>query len=117
MEMAIISEAGERLPERRIGEVVVRGPSLMQGYYAQPEASRQALQDGGLRTGDLGYLAGGKLYITGRKQELITVGGRNYHPEDLEQVVRERLGMRGGPRGGDRLRGPRARIRGGSGPG
>jgi len=96
MEVAIISEAGERLPERQIGEVVVRGPTLMQGYYAQPEASRQALQDGGLRTGDLGYLAGGKLYITGRKQELITVGGRNYHPEDLEQVVRERLGVRGG---------------------
>jgi acyl-CoA synthetase (AMP-forming)/AMP-acid ligase II len=96
MEVAIISEAGERLPERRIGEVVVRGPSLMQGYYAQPEASRQALQDGGLWTGDLGYLAGGKLYITGRKKELIIVGGRNYHPEDLEQVARERLGVRGG---------------------
>ncbi|MDR3675288.1 MAG: AMP-binding protein [Acidobacteriota bacterium] len=96
MEVAIFSEAGERLPERRIGEVVVRGPSLIQGYYAQPEASRQALQDGGLWTGDLGYLADGKLYITGRKQELITLGGRNHHPEDLEQVVRERLGVRGG---------------------
>jgi acyl-CoA synthetase (AMP-forming)/AMP-acid ligase II len=96
MEVVIISEAGEPLPERRIGEVVVRGPCLMQGYYAQPEVSRQALQDGGLRTGDLGYLADGKLYITGRKQELITVGGRNYHPKDLEQVVRERLGVRGG---------------------
>lgn len=96
IEVAIISEAGERLPERQIGEVVVRGPSLMQGYYAQPEASRQALQDGGLWTGDLGYLAGGKLYITGRKKELISVGGRNYHPEDLEQLVRERLGVRVG---------------------
>jgi fatty-acyl-CoA synthase len=94
VEVAIINEVGKWLPERRIGEVVVRGPSLMRGYYAQPEASRQALQDGGLRTGDLGYLAGGKLYITGRKQELITVGGQNYHPEDLEQVVRERLGTR-----------------------
>jgi fatty-acyl-CoA synthase len=96
MEVAIINEAGERLPERRIGKVVVRGPSLMQGYYAQQEASHQALQDGGLCTDDLGYLAGGKLYITGRKKELITVGGRNYRPEDLEQVVRERLGVRWG---------------------
>jgi acyl-CoA synthetase (AMP-forming)/AMP-acid ligase II len=96
MEVAILSEAGDRLPERRIGEVVVRGPSLMQGYYAQPEASRQAIRNGELWTGDLGYLAGGKLYITGRKKELITVGDRNYHPEDLEQVVCERLGVRGG---------------------
>ena len=96
MEVAIISESGERLPERRIGEVVVRGPSLMQGYYARPEASGRALQDGELWTGDLGYLAGGKLYITGRKKELINAGGRNYYPEDLEQVVRELLGVRGG---------------------
>jgi fatty-acyl-CoA synthase len=96
MEVAIVSEAGERLPERRIGEIVVRGPSLMQGYYGQPEASSQALQGGGLWTGDLGYLAGGKLHITGRKQELIRVGGQNYHPEDLEQVVRELPGVRVG---------------------
>ena len=96
MEVAIVSAAGERMPERRIGEVLVRGPSLMQGYYAQPEASRQALQDGWLWTGDLGYLADGKLYITGRKKELLIVGGRNYHPEDLEQVIRELPGVRRG---------------------
>lgn len=96
MEVAIVSEAGERLPERRIGEVAVRGPSLMQGYYAQPEASSQALQDGWLWTGDLGYLADGKLYVTGRKKELLIAGGRNYHPEDLEHVVRELPGVRVG---------------------
>lgn len=96
MEVAILGEAGERLPERRIGEVVVRGTSLMQGYYAQPEASRQALQNGWLRTGDLGYLAGGKLYVTGREKELVIVGGRNYDPEDLEQVAREVPGVRMG---------------------
>jgi fatty-acyl-CoA synthase len=89
MEVAILNDCGEVLPERVIGEVLVRGASLMQGYYAQPEASSQVLQEGWLWTGDLGYLADGKLYLTGRKKELLIIGGRNYHPEDLEQVVRE----------------------------
>lgn len=86
-EVAIMSQTGERLPDRQIGEIVIRTPSLMQGYYAQPELTAQALRDGWLWTGDLGYLAEGELYITGRKKELLIVGGRNYFPDDVEQIV------------------------------
>lgn len=94
VEVAIVGEAGRRLDERRIGEVIVRSPSLMRGYHRQPEASRAALRDGWLWTGDVGYLAGGKLYLTGRKKDVLIVGGRNYYPDDLEQVVARTPGVR-----------------------
>lgn len=92
----VAGPAGERLSERQVGEVLVSSPSLMQGYYGQPEASSQAIRDGWLWTGDLGYIANDKLYITGRKKEILIVGGRNYYPDDLEQVAVAAAGGRQG---------------------
>ena len=92
----VAGPAGERLSERQVGEVLVSSPSLMQGYYGQPEASSQAIRDGWLWTGDLGYIANDKLYITGRKKEVLIVGGRNYYPDDLEQVAVAAAGGRQG---------------------
>jgi long-chain acyl-CoA synthetase len=68
------------------GEVLIRGPIVMQGYYNRPDANAQTLQDGWLRTGDLGYLdRGGRLYITGRKKEIIVLSsGKNIYPEEIE---------------------------------
>lgn len=95
-EVVIVNMEGERLGERQVGEVLVSSPSLMEGYYDQPEATQMVLHDGWLWTGDLGYLANGRLYITGRKKEVLIVGGRNYYPDDLEQVVTTALGMHRG---------------------
>jgi fatty-acyl-CoA synthase len=95
-ELAIVNADGERLGERQVGEVLVCSPSLMDGYFDQPEATHRALRDGWLWTGDLGYVAHGRLYITGRKKEVLIVGGRNYYPDDLEQVVTSALGMHHG---------------------
>ena len=95
-EVVIVNGEGERLGERQVGEVLVSSPSLMEGYYNQPEATHMVLRDGWLWTGDLGYLANGRLYITGRKKEVLIVGGRNYYPHDLEQVVTTALGMHRG---------------------
>ncbi len=95
-QVVIAGPAGERLNERRVGEVLVSSPSLMQGYYGQPEASSQAIRDGWLWTGDLGYIANDKLYITGRKKEVLIVGGRNYYPDDLEQIAVAAAGARQG---------------------
>lgn len=95
-QIAIVNPAGERLGERQVGEVLVSSPSLMKGYYGQPEASSQVLRDGWLWTGDLGYIANSKLYITGRKKEVLIVGGRNYYPDDLEQVAAAAAGVRQG---------------------
>ncbi|MEO8074838.1 MAG: AMP-binding protein [Acidobacteriota bacterium] len=83
----IIDDAGEVCPERMLGEVTVSGPSVMHGYHNRPEETALAMKDGWLRTGDLGYLADGRLYLTGRLKDLIIRHGRNYHPPDIEMVV------------------------------
>lgn len=74
---------------RASGEIEVRGPSLMQGYFRDDRASADALVDGWLRTGDLGALVDGELFVTGRSRDLVIKAGRNIHPEDVEAVVAE----------------------------
>jgi long-chain acyl-CoA synthetase len=73
------------------GEVLIRGPHLFTGYHRDPEATRAVLQDGWLRSGDLGELdAEGFLHITGRKKDLIiTSSGKNVSPDNLESALRE----------------------------
>jgi len=93
-EVAIISESGDRLSERQNGEILIKSASLMSGYYKQPLKTKQVLQDGWLRSGDMGYLADGNLYITGRKKEVLIVGGRNYYPDDIEQIAAAVPGVR-----------------------
>ncbi len=64
-----------------------RGPSLMDGYLDDPEATRAALVDGWLDTGDLGFLLAGELYLTGRARDILILRGRNHSPEEVEQAV------------------------------
>jgi long-chain acyl-CoA synthetase len=73
------------------GEVIIRGPIIMAGYYNRPDATAAALQDGWLHTGDLGRLdEGGRLVITGRKKELIVLSsGKNIYPEEIEAHYRQ----------------------------
>ncbi|MDB4972564.1 MAG: Pyoverdine chromophore precursor synthetase PvdL [Myxococcaceae bacterium] len=96
-ELAIFDEQGARLPERRVGEIVVRGPSVSSGYFHNPEANAQTFpSDGFLHTGDLGYLADGDLFICGRSKDLIIIRGANFYPQDLEWAVSELEGVRRG---------------------
>ena len=75
------------MPDRRVGEVVVRGPSVMKGYFRREQESADTLRDGWLHTGDLGYHANGQLYITGRSKDLIIRHGKNYHAQDIERRI------------------------------
>lgn len=83
-EVAIRDDDGADLDERHIGRVLIKGPSLMSGYDHNPEATADAMADGWLDTGDMGYMVDGKLVITGRRKDLIIVNGRNIWPQDLE---------------------------------
>ncbi|MEP7116727.1 MAG: fatty acyl-AMP ligase [Acidobacteriota bacterium] len=96
-EVRIVDGDGQVCADRSVGEVAVRGPSVMHGYHNRPEDTAIAIQDGWLHTGDLGYLAEGQLYLTGRLKDLIIRHGRNYHPPDIEQVITATEGViRGG---------------------
>lgn len=87
----IRDDKGCVLPERHLGHVFVRGPSLMREYFGRPDATQAVLgPDGCLDTGDMGYLVEGELVVTGRSKDLIIVKGRNLWPQDLEWAI-ERL--------------------------
>ncbi|MGX1615127.1 fatty acyl-AMP ligase [Micromonospora chalcea] len=92
-----IVDPATRLPQPpdRIGEIWLRGASVARGYWANPEATREVFDNeladgegGFLRTGDLGLLRAGQLYVTGRIKELLIVNGRNLYPHDIEVTVR-----------------------------
>ncbi|MGZ5050157.1 MAG: amino acid adenylation domain-containing protein [Methylobacter sp.] len=85
-------ETGELCREGKIGEIQLSGPSISHGYWQNPEATGQAFIDESepwrwLRTGDLGFIDGGELFVSGRLKDLIIIRGRNYYPHDLEYAV------------------------------
>ncbi|PZQ19178.1 MAG: fatty acyl-AMP ligase [Ancylobacter novellus] len=92
------SPSGEVVPERRVGRIFAKGPSLLRDYFREPEATAETLSaDGWLDTGDLGYLTRGEIVITGRAKDLILVNGRNVWPQDLEWTVEADVpGLRSG---------------------
>jgi fatty-acyl-CoA synthase len=92
----VIDEHGQELPDRCTGEIVFGGPSVTAGYFENPEATAASFKPDGIRTGDLGYLVDGELYVTGRKKDLIILNGRNYDPHSIEWVVAELDGVRKG---------------------
>jgi long-chain acyl-CoA synthetase len=86
-QMRIVGESGETLPPGQVGEIVGRGPMLMPGYYKRPDLTQQAVRDGWLYTGDLGYVdEDGFLYLVDRQKDLIISGGVNVYPRDIEEV-------------------------------
>ncbi|WP_064092563.1 long-chain-fatty-acid--CoA ligase [Rossellomorea aquimaris] len=90
-EAAVFSlETGEPLPANEIGEIVVKGPQIMKGYWNRPEETDQTLKDGWLLTGDLGYMdEKGYFYVVDRKKDMIIAGGFNIYPREIEEVLYE----------------------------
>jgi acyl-CoA synthetase (AMP-forming)/AMP-acid ligase II/acyl carrier protein len=91
----VVDDAGRALDARQIGEVLAQSPLVFGGYYRMPDETALVLKDGWLRTGDLGYVADGQLYVCGRKKDVIIVGGRNIHPHHLEALAASVLGVQG----------------------
>ncbi len=93
-EVRVVDLEGRDCAEGMEGELVVRGSSLANGYYADPGTTAQTWQDGWLRTGDYGLLHSGQVYVTGRIKDLIVINGIKYHPQDIERVATEVAGVR-----------------------
>jgi fatty-acyl-CoA synthase len=93
-EVRIVDDNDRTLAERHVGRIVVRGPSVMSGYFEDPAASSETLRSGWLYTGDVGYLAGGILFVCGRTKDLIIRQGRKYHPPDIESAIADVGGVR-----------------------
>jgi len=87
-EMRIVDAGGSDVPPREVGEIVGRGPIRMQGYYKQPDLTSQAVRDGWVYTGDVGYAdEDGYLYLVDRKKDMIDSGGMKVYPRDVEEIV------------------------------
>jgi acyl-CoA synthetase (AMP-forming)/AMP-acid ligase II len=95
-QVLVVDENGEPVERGEVGHILVRGPSIMAGYFEDPEATAKVLRDGLLWTGDLGFLEDGALYVTGRAKDLIIVRGKNYYAEDVEQCLERVEGVRPG---------------------
>ncbi len=96
MTVEIRDEDGAPLAERAIGKIWCQGPSVMVGYFRDPEATAACLVDGWLDTGDMGYLSGGYLYIVGRAKDMIIINGKNHWPQDIEWAVEQLPGFKAG---------------------
>ena len=95
-QVSILAADGKRLPERQVGEVFVEGPSVADGYWEDEEATKRVFVDGGVKTGDLGYLSHGELHVVGRLKDTIIVRGRNYDPTPIEVAAGRVDGVRTG---------------------
>ncbi|HXH03864.1 MAG TPA: AMP-binding protein [Candidatus Competibacteraceae bacterium] len=95
-QLRIVDEAGRELPERQEGRLEFQGPSATSGYLHNPEATRKLFHGAWLDSGDRAYISGGELYPTGRVKDVIIHGGRNIHPQELEQAIGEIEGVRKG---------------------
>ena len=97
LEMKVVDPGTyEELPERHVGELLLRGTSVTPGYYKRPDATAALFRDDWLCTGDLAYLVNGELVLCGRIKDVIIVGGRNVFPEDIERAVGVLEGVRAG---------------------
>ena len=86
-EIQLVSAELQNLPDGSVGEIWIRSDSLFDGYYNRPDLTREAFHDGWYKTGDLGFVIDGEVFVIGRKKDVIIVGGQNIVPQDVEEVV------------------------------
>jgi fatty-acyl-CoA synthase len=95
-EVKVVDDRGHTLPDRRVGEVALRSDCMLSEYYHRPDATEKAFRAGWYLTGDYGYMLDGEVYVSGRKKDIIIVGGKNIYPQDLELLAMEVPGVHAG---------------------
>ena len=92
----ILDEHGIEVRDGQVGEIALQSNCMLSGYYHRPDATAEAIVDGWFLTGDYGYVTSGEVFVSGRKKDLIIVGGRNVYPQDLESLSYEVPGVHAG---------------------
>lgn len=96
VKIKILDEHGQELPDCTVGEIAIQSNCMLAGYYNRPDLSAKAFLDGWYLTGDYGYISNGEVFVSGRKKDMIIVGGRNVYPQDLEMLTYEVPGVHAG---------------------
>ncbi|MBI4970061.1 MAG: AMP-binding protein [Rhodospirillales bacterium] len=95
-QIRVVDKSGREQPDRREGRIEFKGPSSTTGYFRNPQKTRELFDGDWLETGDLGYMAEGEIFVTGRVKDLIIRAGRNIYPAEIEEAVGELEGVRRG---------------------
>jgi fatty-acyl-CoA synthase len=96
VQIKIVDENGNEQSGRMIGEILVRSDCMLNEYYNRPDVTEKAFLDGWYVTGDFGFISAGELFVSGRKKDMIIVGGKNVYPQDLELLTNEVPGVHAG---------------------
>jgi acyl-CoA synthetase (AMP-forming)/AMP-acid ligase II len=96
VQIRILDENGRELPDHKIGEVALKSDCMLSGYFNRPDLTEKAFRDGWYLTGDYGFTSEGELFVSGRKKDMIIVGGKNVYPQDLEMLSYEVPGVHAG---------------------
>ena len=96
VEVELRDDDGAVLPPRRVGRIWARGPFVMNGYFGDEAATRATLVGGWLDTGDLGFVDGGELFVSGRTKDLVIIRGANHAPQEFEEALDDVPGVRTG---------------------
>jgi fatty-acyl-CoA synthase len=94
--MKVVDEKGNEVAERVIGELALQSDCMLTGYFNRPDLTEKALRDGWYLTGDYGYISKREVFVSGRKKDMIIVGGKNIYPQDLEALTYEVSGVHAG---------------------
>jgi acyl-CoA synthetase (AMP-forming)/AMP-acid ligase II len=94
--LKVVDENGNEVSERIIGELVLQSDCMLTGYFNRPDLSEKSFRDGWYLTGDYGYISKGEVFVSGRKKDVIIVGGKNIYPQDLEALTYEVSGVHAG---------------------
>lgn len=92
----IVDEHGKEVPDRVIGEVALHSNCMLTGYFNRPDLTEKVFREGWYLTGDYGYISNGEVFVSGRKKDMIIVGGKNIYPQDLESLTYEVPGVHAG---------------------
>jgi acyl-CoA synthetase (AMP-forming)/AMP-acid ligase II/acyl carrier protein len=91
--LRIIDRGGEECKERKVGEIIIKSDCMLECYHNNPEETKASFINGWFKTGDLGFVLNGELYVIGRRKDMIIIAGENIYPQDIEEVLNDNPGV------------------------